>query len=267
MLSQLENAAEYVNSRLKFSTETALILGTGLNSLADKLQEKIEIPYAEIPAMPVSTAPSHLGKLVAGFWDGRPLIILQGRLHYYEGYSMQQITFSIRLLKALGIKKVIITNAAGSLNKNMLPGQLVLLEDHINFMGNNPLIGKHDAKLGDRFPSMNQPYDLSLLARAEEIAAKNDFSTQRGVYLAVSGPSFETRAECQMFASWGADLVGMSTVPEVIVAAQARLQVLGISVVTNLSNIFHSQAHSQAEVLENALKAKQNLEILLKNII
>ncbi|MFO7896027.1 MAG: purine-nucleoside phosphorylase [Candidatus Cloacimonadales bacterium] len=267
MISQINKAAEYVKAQLNFAPETAIILGTGLNSLAEMLQERIEIPYADIPEMPVSTAPSHAGKLVAGLLEQTPIIILQGRLHFYEGYSMQQITFSIRLLKALGIKKLIITNAAGSLNKNMLPGQIVLLEDHINFMGSNPLIGKNYDELGARFPSMNQPYDLQLIDLAENIAAKHHFSLQRGVYLAVTGPSFETKAECQMFASWGADLVGMSTVPEVIVAAQADLQVLGISVVTNLSNIFHSRSHTQTEVMENAQKAKQNLEILLKNII
>jgi purine-nucleoside phosphorylase len=267
MHERINTAADFVRTKIDFIPEKAVILGTGLNSIAEMIETPVIIPYKDIPEMPVSTAPSHAGKLIAGFLGDTPIIILQGRLHYYEGYSMQEITFPIRLLQNLGIKEIIITNAAGSLNENLQPGEIVLLHDHINFMGTNPLIGENDPTLGERFPSMNEPYNIDLINEAEMIAKKNNFTVKKGVYLAVTGPSFETRAECLMFAKLGADLVGMSTVPEVIVATHAKIKVLGISVVTNLSNIFHQKEHSQDEVRANAIQAKENLICLLKNML
>ncbi len=267
MREKINTAADFVRTKIDFVPEKAVILGTGLNSVAEMIENPVIIPYEDIPEMPISTAPSHEGKLIAGFLKNTPIIILQGRLHYYEGYSMQEITFPIRMLKNLGIKEIIITNAAGSLNKDLQPGEIVLLHDHINFMGTNPLIGENDPTLGERFPSMNEPYDFDLIKEAELIARKNNFTVKKGVYLAVTGPSFETKAECLMFAKFGADLVGMSTVPEVIVAAHAKMKVLGISVVTNLSNIFHQKEHSQEEVRANAKQAKDNLVCLLENML
>ncbi|MCK4957014.1 MAG: purine-nucleoside phosphorylase [Candidatus Cloacimonetes bacterium] len=267
MVHKIREAADFIKSKLDFSPERAVVLGTGLNSIAEMINDPIIIPYQDIPELPVSTAPSHAGRLVAGFLNDTPIIIMQGRLHYYEGYSMAEITFPIRLLKAIGIKELIITNAAGSLNASMVPGDIVLLEDHINFMGTNPLIGENLESLGERFPSMNEPYNLKMIAQAEDLAKEHNFKVQRGVYLAVTGPNFETKAECKMFAANGADLVGMSTVPEVIVAIHSGIKVLGISVVTNLSNIFHAEAHSQEEVRANAAKAKQHLEILITNVL
>ena len=266
-LKNIETAAAFLKERIGIVPEIGMILGTGLNSIGDMIEDPVIISYEDIPAWKSSTAPSHQGRLIAGKLGGRSAVILQGRLHYYEGYSMQEITFPIRVLKAVGVDKLIVTNAAGSLNEKMIPGNLVILNDHINYMGNNPLIGENIDQLGNRFPSLHEPYCKKYIKFAHEISLKNDFSLQDGVYLALSGPSLETEAECRMLAMWGADLVGMSTVPEVIVAIHAGMRVIGISVVTNLSNIFHSEAHTQEEIRANASGAKKNLEKLVLELI
>ena len=267
LIQKIENAKKYIKSKIDFQPHLGIILGTGLNSIAELVQNPIFISYHEIPGFVVSTAPSHLGRLVLGKIHNKNLVIMQGRFHYYEGYSMQEITFPIRVLQALGVQNLIISNAAGSLNEKLQPGNIVLLKDHINLMGTNPLIGKNDDKLGERFPSMNEPYNSEMRKLSSEIADENGFTIQEGVYAAVTGPSLETRAECLMMQNMGADLVGMSTVPEVIVAVQSNIKVLGISVVTNMSNIFHSQAHSQEEIRENADKSRKKLETLIYHFI
>ena len=263
MLDNIKKATEFIAGKMEFIPEIGIILGTGLNSIGDLLEDPVIISYQDIPEWKASTAPSHQGRLLAGKLGDKNIVILQGRLHYYEGYSMQDVTFPIRVLKALGIEKLIVTNAAGSLNEKMVPGNLVMINDHINWMGTNPLIGENFDELGIRFPSMHEPYNKEFIKIAHGIAKENDFSLQDGTYLALSGPSLETRAECKMLAKMGADLVGMSTVPEVIVAIHSDIKVIGISVVTNLSNIFHSKAHTQEEIRKNALKAKHDLEILI----
>lgn len=267
MLSNINEAATSIQTKLGYTPEVGIILGTGLNSVAEMMTDPITIPYEEIPHMPISTAPSHHGRFVIGNLSGKKTVIMQGRLHYYEGYSMQQITFPIRVMRALGIKTLIVTNAAGSLNENLQPGDIVLINDHINFMGTNPLIGKNYDELGERFPSMNEPYSQRLINLSREIAHENGFTVKTGVYTGLSGPSLETIAECKMFVTLGSDLVGMSTVPEVIVAVHGGMEVLGISIVTNLSNIFHNKPHSQEEIRENADKARTNLEKIILNII
>ena len=267
MLQKIKEASDYIKNKVSQKPELGLILGTGLNSLTDVLSETMEISYKEIPHFKESTAPSHTGKLVFGKLYDKYVVFMQGRLHYYEGYSMQDITFPIRVLKELGIKILIVTNAAGSLNENMVPGDVVLLNNHINFMGDSPLRGKNYPELGERFPSMHEPYDNNLIKMAKDIAKENDFEIKEGVYIAVAGPNLETKSESLMLAGFGADLVGMSTVPEVIVAIHSGLRVLGISVVTNLSNIFHSKPHSQEEIRENALKAKKILQTIILEII
>ena len=267
MLEKIKVASNFLKKRIGFDPEIGIILGTGLNSIGEMLDDPVIISYDEIPEWKVSTAPSHQGRLLAGKLDEKNIVILQGRLHFYEGYSMQEITFPIRVLKALGVEKLIVTNAAGSLNKEMVPGNLVMINDHINWMGNNPLIGENLDELGIRFPSLHEPYHKKYIAVAHEIANENNFTLQEGTYLALSGPCLETRAECKMLAKMGADLVGMSTVPEVIVAIHSNIKVIGISVVTNLSNIFHSEPHTQEEIRANAAKAKKNLEILILEII
>ena len=263
MLNKIKTASDFLKEKIGFKPEIGIILGTGLNSIGEMIENPVIISYQDIPEWRASTAPSHQGRLLAGRIGNKNIVILQGRLHFYEGYTMQEITFPIRVLKAIGIKKLIVTNAAGSLNEKMVPGNLVIINDHINWMGNNPLIGENYEELGSRFPSLHEPYSKEFIALAHKIANENNFTLQDGTYLSLSGPSLETRAECKMLAKMGADLVGMSTVPEVIVAIHAGLIVIGISVVTNLSNIFHSEPHTQEEINANALKAKKNLETLI----
>jgi len=267
MRNKIEAAKEYIEAKLGFQPEVGLILGTGLNNLAEMVKDPVIIPYQEIPELPVSTAPSHAGRIVAGELAGRKVLFFQGRLHYYEGYSMDQITMPVRIMSLLGIKYLFVTNAAGSLNKELQPGNIVLLRDHINFMGTNPLIGENLEQFGERFPSMNDPYNSDLMERAERISDKYELDLKKGVYLAVTGPSLETRSECLMFQAAGADLVGMSTVPEVIIAVHSGIKVLGISIVTNMSNIFHNQIHSQEEIRDNAAKARKKLEKLFIELL
>ncbi len=265
--SLVREAAGYIREHVSDSPLGGIILGTGLSSLTDNVENGIVIPYKDIPGFPVSTAPSHRGQLMIGEYGGKRMLIMQGRFHYYEGYSPEQITFPIRVMQELGLKFLFVTNAAGSLNRELQPGDLVLLEDHINFMGFNPLIGKQNDRFGERFPSMNEPYSLKLSKLIRNVAEEEKIELKNGVYLAVSGPSLETRSECRAFAAWGADLVGMSTVPEVIVAVQAKIEVLAISVVTNMSNLFHKEVHIQTDIESFAQKAYDELSILLQNTI
>ncbi len=257
---------DYLNDIIKFKPICAIILGTGLNALAEKIEDKIAIPYENIPGFVKSTAPSHQGKLIAGFISNKPVIVFQGRYHYYEGFSMSQVTFPVRIAKLLGVEYLFVTNAAGSLNIDLKPGQLVALNDHINMMP-NPLIGKNDDSFGERFPSMHSPYSKEITDLAFKLADENNISLKQGVYCAVTGPSLETKSECMMIKNWGADVVGMSTVPEVITAIHCSLKVFAVSVVTNLSNIFHSEAHTQEEIRNNADKASRDLLKLFQLII
>ncbi len=247
--------------------QVAIILGTGLNDIADNYNVLWKAPYSEIPGFVGSTAPSHKGNLILCEMGGKSVIFLQGRFHYYEGYPMSTVVFPTRVWAALGVKTLIVTNASGSLRQHLTPGSIVLIGDHINFMGTNPLIGVNDETLGERFPSMNNLYDPDYLKQSIAIAAEHQIQVERGVYIGVSGPSLETKAECAAFASWGADLVGMSTVPEVIAARHAGLRVLAFSIVTNFSNLFHGQAHSQEEIRHNAGLATERLQTIIAEFI
>ncbi len=267
MINKIDKAKNYLQSKIPFQPQIGIILGTGLSGLAEIVENPIVIPFEEIPEFVVSTAPGHSGKLIAGDLGGKKVIMMQGRFHFYEGYKMEEVTFPIRVMQKMGVEYLFVTNASGSLNAELTPGTLVLIEDHINFLGTNPLIGKNMDEFGERFPSMHEAYNLELRKLALAIAEEQQINLKRGVYLAISGPSLETKAECKMLASWGADLVGMSTVPEVIVAVHSGIKVLGVSVVTNLSNIFHDNPHSQEEIRENADKAKKQLETLFINVI
>ncbi len=267
MQEKIKQAAHFINSKIKIKPETAIILGTGLSSLSEDVAEPVYIPYKDIPNFPVSTAPSHKGRLVIGKLNNVPVLMMQGRVHIYEGYSMQEVTFPIRVMKELGITNLIVTNAAGSLKEQLPQGSIVLLSDHINFMGSNPLIGKDDPYLGDRFPSMNEPYSYYLSKIALDIALDNNIDIKQGVYLAVTGPNLETKSECRAFATIGADLVGMSTIPEVIVAVQSKIAVLGFSIVTNMSNLFHNESHSQEEIQETANKALKDLRFVIFKLL
>ncbi|MBN1327325.1 MAG: purine-nucleoside phosphorylase [Candidatus Cloacimonetes bacterium] len=267
MIEQLDKAIAFLKANLPGKPRFAVILGTGLNSFAELLDNKLVIPYEKIPGFVVSTAPDHAGKLIYGSLEQENILVMQGRFHFYEGYSMEEITFPIRVLKDIGIEFLFVTNASGSLNEEMQPGTLVLIEDHLNLMGTNPLIGLHNSRLGSRFPSMNNAYDQELRNLAVKIAEKHNINLKSGVYAGLTGPSLETRAECLMLKGLGADIVGMSTVPEIIVAVQCGLRNLAVSTVTNMSNIFHSQPHSQAEIQRNAKSVISQLKILILELI
>lgn len=267
MNNQIQRAKEFITGQIGLGYEIGIILGTGLSNFADYVSEKIVIPYSDIPGFVKSTAPSHKGNLIAGTLNNKKVIVLQGRFHFYEGYSMEQVVFPTRVLKQLGIHTLIVTNAAGSLREEFKPGSIIMLKDHINFMGTNPLIGPNDDTLGERFVSMHDTYCEEYRSRMKIVSLENKIKVSEGVYLAVTGPSFETRAECQFFANIGADVVGMSTVPEVITAIHGGMKVLAFSIVTNYSNLIQKARHSQEDIRENADIAKSNLEKLVSEFV
>lgn len=231
--SQVQEAIDAIHKVDTTEPKIGVVLGTGLGSVADSIEANARIPYSEIPHFPVSTVDTHAGELILGTLAGKPVVALSGRFHYYEGYTLQQVTFPIRVAQALGIHTLIVSNACGGLNPQFSAGDIMLITDHINLMGDNPLIGPNDDSLGPRFPDMIEPYTEGLLELAESIALEKGIKVQRGVYLAWPGPNLETRAEYRMMRIMGADAVGMSTVPEVIVAVHSGLKVLGFSVVTD----------------------------------
>jgi purine-nucleoside phosphorylase len=232
--TQLRDAVAHVRERCSAAPQVGLILGTGLGTLADSIEVQQVLPFEDIPHMPVSTVPSHAGRLLFGRLAGQQVAALQGRFHHYEGYSLQQVAFPVRLLHALGVRTLVLSGAAGGLNPLWRAGDLALLSDHINLMGSNPLVGPNLDELGPRFPDMSMPYDHALQELASQTALELGIRLQRGVYAAVTGPNLETRAEYRMLRMVGADLVGMSTVPEVIVARHMDMRVLAISVVTDV---------------------------------
>ena len=232
--TQIEEARKCVRSHTKLSPKIGIILGTGLGGLADEIERPVEIRYEDIPHFAISTVATHAGKLISGRLGGKEVVVMQGRFHYYEGYSMKQITFPVRVMRALGAKTLIVSCIAGGMNPNFTPGDLVLLTDHINLLGDNPLIGPNDDELGPRFPDMSEPYKRKLIQSAEEAALEEKINVQKGVYVAVAGPNLETAAEYRFLRFIGADMVGMSTVPEVIVAIHAGMSVLGICIISDI---------------------------------
>jgi purine-nucleoside phosphorylase len=229
----IQKAARAIRKLDKTKPKIGIVLGTGLGGLADKIKVNTRIHYEDIPHFPTSTVETHAGELIIGTLSGKPVVALSGRFHYYEGYSMQEVTFPVRVAKALGIKTLIVSNACGGMNPQFKSGDLMVITDHINMMGDNPLIGPNDDSLGPRFPDMIEPYTNSLVELAENAALKLNIKLQKGVYLACTGPNLETRAEYRMMRIMGADVVGMSTVPEVIVAVHCGLKVLGFSAITD----------------------------------
>ncbi|HEY3703478.1 MAG TPA: purine-nucleoside phosphorylase [Terracidiphilus sp.] len=267
---KVTHAAAFVRARLgSGAPRVAIVLGSGLGAAADAVTHPIHIPYAEIPGFPQSTVEGHSGRLVAGLLGGVPVLILQGRVHYYEGYTPAEVTFPMRVLGALGIRAVILTNAAGGIAEGLRIGQLVALSDHINFMGWNPLTGPNEPRFaciptaGLRFFDMTEAYSKPLRALARQAAAEEGFNLAEGIYLATPGPSFETPAEIRAFRTLGATLVGMSTVPETIVARHMGIEVLGISCVTNLAAGLGATQLSHQEVFEAGRKVEQRLARLL----
>lgn len=230
---QVQEALAAIRRRTAAKPAVALILGTGLGGLAREIRAETVIPYAEIPGFPLSTVESHAGRLLLGTLGGKPVVAMQGRFHRYEGYTLQQVTFPVRVLHALGARTLIVSSACGGMHPLWAPGDLVLLADHINLLGDNPLLGPNDDRLGPRFPDMSAPYDPGLRALARELALELGLMLREGVYVAVTGPNLETRAEYRMLRALGADVVGMSTVPEVIVARHQGMRVAAISIVTD----------------------------------
>ncbi len=230
---QINQAARAVRKVCSVKPKVGIVLGTGLGALAKEIEVSAQMAYEDIPHFPTSTVETHAGELVLGTLAGKPVIALSGRFHYYEGYTLQQVTFPVRVAKALGIKALVVSNAAGGLNPQFRAGDLMVITDHINLMGDNPLIGPNDDRLGPRYPDMCEPYTRSLVELAESVALSKGITLRRGVYLACSGPCLETRAEYRFMRTIGADAVGMSTVPEVIVAVHAGLKVLGFSAITD----------------------------------
>jgi purine-nucleoside phosphorylase len=250
-------AAEYIRSRTPLNPKIAIILGSGLGPFAHHVEHSVAIPYTDIPHFPKPTVVGHSGLLVIGTLHGTAVAVMQGRVHFYEGYTAAEGTFPIRVLKQLGIETLLVTNAAGGIRDGLKRGQLVLISDHINLTGTNPLIGPNESKFGERFFDMTQPYSLRLRNLAKTAAQQHSFLLDEGVYLAVSGPSFETAAEIRAFRTLGADLVGMSTVHEVIVARHMGLEVLGISCVTNLAAGIQGKPLDHYEVIETGLHVQQ----------
>jgi purine-nucleoside phosphorylase len=230
----IDRAVAAIRAKFGATPHAAVILGTGLGGLAAEIMDQVTIEYPEIPGFPTSTVESHAGRLLCGRLGGKIVVAMQGRFHRYEGYSLQQVTFPIRVLKALGARALIVSNACGGLNPDWAAGDLMLIADHINLLGDNPLIGPNDDRLGPRFPDMSEPYDTTLRAVARSVARDSGVTLREGVYVAVAGPNLETRAEYQFLRSIGADVVGMSTVPEVIVAVHAGMRVLGLSIITDM---------------------------------
>ncbi|WP_028550206.1 purine-nucleoside phosphorylase [Paenibacillus sp. UNC451MF] len=262
-----QEAVSFIESTIGFQPEIGLILGSGLGIIADLIEDAKVIPYHAIPHFPVSTVEGHAGELVAGQIQGKRVIMMKGRFHLYEGYAASFVTFPVRVMKAIGVKQLIVTNAAGGVNTDFEVGDLMLISDHINFMGTNPLIGPNDRELGERFPDMSEAYSKRLIQLAQKVAARQSFTFREGVYMGNLGPTYETPAEIRMARVLGADAVGMSTVPEVIVARHAGMEVLGISCITNKAAGILEQPLSHEEVMEAAEQVKPKFLQLVLGII
>jgi purine-nucleoside phosphorylase len=266
-LEAAETAAAVVRARYAARPEAAIILGTGLGKLAAEIDEQIVIDYRDIPGFPLSTVESHAGRLLCGRLGGKTVIAMQGRFHRYEGYSLQQVTFPVRVLRALGAETLVVSNACGGLNPLWRAGDLMLMADHINLLGDSPLIGPNDDRLGPRFPDLSAPYDAALRALAREAAAERGITLREGVYVAVAGPNLETRAEYRFLRAIGADVVGMSTVPEVLVAIHAGMRVLGLSIVTDMCLPDALEPATLERIIAAANDAEPNLTALVRAVL
>ena len=266
-LEKVMESVEYIKAIIKDEPEIGVILGSGLGDIADNVEERVVIKYADIPNMPVSTVHGHAGQFVYGKLNNKKVIMMQGRFHYYEGNPMQALSLPVYIMKYLGITNLIVTNAAGGVNTSYLPGDLMLITDHINFAGNNPLIGKNDERIGARFPDMSQVYSRDLIKLAKEVAAARKLKVKQGVYFMMSGPVYETPAEIKMVRVLGGDAVGMSTVPEAAAASHCGLKVLGISCITNMAAGILDQPLNHEEVMDTSNRVKEQFIGLVTDII
>ena len=263
----IQEAASFIRSRIREVPRTALVLGSGLGSLADELQDPVVIPYGEIPHFPAATAPGHAGRLLAGRLEGTPVLMMQGRFHRYEGHEPSRIVFPVRVLKCLGVARLLLTNASGGVQPRFQPGDFMLMTDHLNLSGCNPLVGPNDEAIGPRFFDLSRAYDPALCALARRAAGELGIQLHEGVYAWFSGPSFETPAEIRMARILGADAVGMSTVPEVIAAVHCGLRVLGISCITNLAAGILDQPVTAEEVFETSRRRGPVFSALMRRIV
>ena len=264
---QLFEATEFIQNRAQFKPEIGLILGTGLGPLADEIENPVTIPYTEIPHFPKSTVKFHAGNLILGELCGKSVVVMQGRFHYYEGYKMQHISLPVRVMHQLGINTLLVTNAAGGIRESLPAGTIAIIKDHINLMGDNPLIGPHDDVLGERFPDMSEPYSKQLIELTHNVAKQLNINVVENTYAAISGPCYETSAEIRMLQIIGADSVGMSVIPEVLVARQLNINVLGITVITDQALPDNTPVVTHEEVSKIANKVGPSFRKLVKGVV
>jgi len=269
-LAQIDEITLEIKKRINIQPVVGIILGSGLNGLADSIHQAVHIPYSDLPNFPVSTVHGHVGRFVIGELEGKPALVMQGRIHYYEGYTMGQTTLPVRVMQRLGIESMIVTNAAGGVHPDFSPGDVMLITDQLNLMGMsglNPLMGPNLDEIGPRFPDMSQPYDRAYCDLARKVASKNGIALQEGVYAGLSGPSFESPADLRFLRLAGADAVGMSTVPEVIVARHGNMRVLGLSGISNKANLDGSTITTHEEVIEAGKVITPKVEAIVRGVL
>ncbi len=267
MLEQIKNSTTFIQNKISIQPEIGIILGTGLGGLVKEINIKHIIPYEDIPNFPVSTVEGHSGKLIFGELGGKNVVAMQGRFHYYEGYNLQQVTFPVRVMKFLGIQKLFVSNASGGVNPNFEIGDLMIINDHINLFPSNPLIGKNYPELGPRFPDMSEAYDKGLIEKAKQVASANNINVQEGIYAGLSGPTFETPAEYKYVFSVGADAVGMSTVPEIIVARHMGIPCFAMSIITDLGVPGKIVQVTHKEVQDVAALSEKKMTLIMKELM
>ena len=267
LMQQLKATAGFIQSKITTKANTAIILGSGLGNLSSMIEAEFSIPYSEIPNFPVSTVEGHKGRLILGTLNGKKVWVMEGRFHFYEGYTAEQVVFPIRVLKLLGVENLLLSNAAGGVNKDYQVGDLMIIKDHISFFTMNPLLGKNETALGTRFPDMSEPYDNAFIDKAKRIAAEHQIKVHEGVYIGVTGPTFETRAEYQLIKIAGGDVVGMSTVQENIAAVHCGMKVFAMSVVTDLGIREDNNVITHEEVLAAANAAEPLLTLIFSALV
>jgi purine-nucleoside phosphorylase len=269
-LAQIDEIVNVVKKKISIQPVIGMILGSGLNGLADSVQKPVHIPYSDLPNFPTSTVHGHVGRFVIGELEGKPVIVMQGRIHYYEGYTMGEVTLPVRVMHRLGVHSMFVTNAAGGVNENFAPGDVMLITDQLNLMGMsglNPLMGPNLDEIGPRFPDMSQPYDRDYCNLARKIAKENNLTLREGVYAGLSGPSFESPADLRFLCLAGADAVGMSTVPEVIIARHGGMRVLGLSGISNKANLDGSTITTHEEVIEAGRVITPKIEAIVRGVL
>ena len=267
LMAQLQETSAFIQSKIKSTAQTAIILGSGLGNLATQIQVDFEIQYTQIPHFPISTVEGHKGRLILGSLNGVKVWVMEGRFHFYEGYSPEQVAYPVRVLKLLGVENLILSNAAGGVNPNFEVGDLMIIKDHISLFSINPLIGKNETALGTRFPDMSEPYAVDFIEKAKLIANKHQIKVHEGIYVGVTGPTFETRAEYKLIKAVGGDVVGMSTVQENIAAVHCGMKVFAISVVTDLGIREDNNTITHEEVLEAANAAEPKLTLIISDLV